>query len=147
MKWKGKFSHSMHIQAEKWWDCLWQALRGEVNRWPARYGHRLASVTKQRHRRDRKEKVKAFLWLWHKANSVTCINASNSRIPDWDLRAELLIHTLFETSRWLIVFQWTELELFAQPTELIHQPSSICTYNPPPPPQQWLFLQKTCLQF
>lgn len=50
---------------------------------------------------------------------------------DPGLRFEPSIHTLFEMSGWLIVFQWTELGLYAQPAALIHQPTSICTYNLP----------------
>lgn len=47
----------------------------------------------------------------------------------WDSRAELLDHTLFEMSGWLIVLQWRELGLYTQSATLIYQHDSIFTCN------------------
>lgn len=68
--------------------------------------------------------------LFHRhANQIQspAVSASNSRNRDSDLRAELVDHTLFEMSGWLIVYQWRALEPFTAPAGLIYQVGSIFT--------------------
>lgn len=61
-----------------------------------------------RHRRERMQEQGNKLFHWH-ANQThlqsLAVNAFNSMSGNWDLKAELLDHTLFEMSSWLIVLQ------------------------------------------
>lgn len=62
----------------------------------------LASVTDQVERgtegRENRNRETSFSSITQIKNQSTAVNASNSRTQEWDLRAELLDHTLFEMS-------------------------------------------------